>query len=410
MMCSLRAGVAALTLSVVVAMCGCAAKPSAAPSPDGRAALAKMTAQPAQLPPGRRVSTLLDFESADDLTFLTSDPAGAASIDGSMSRNGSHCLLLPPGTRSISLKTPVLLQGRSFPADWTLLGGYVFAEQPIVITMTYEIGGKSTIVRSVSIGANAWVPVMIDLGALTSAASAPTAEVGTLHLQFQGVGGVGSSAIRLDDVMLVDNEESVVDTSREPRGWRVRRFGLRYIVEAATFSFTIATAQAEQGGWSVADACPARVRFTSPSPPGSMTIYSDGRMYWGGQFRAVPPGLSDAAAQARQHASPTEITVPENMGRVNRSTPGDTNNDGYNETRGTYELLATGPRIELTLTPRTPVLSRPVLEIAGLPPGEVRVTMEGRLVPGAIRLPGGELLIELPGQIQRPTLVNVKVK
>ena len=99
------------------------------------------------------------------------------------------------------------------------------------------------------------------------------------------------------------------------------------------------------------------------------------------------------------------------MGRVNRSSAGDADNDGYNESRGAYEIVAASGRIELTITPRAGMLlSRPVLEIAGLPAGAVRVTMEGRLVPGAVRLSGGEVLVELPGVIEQATSVNVRVK
>jgi hypothetical protein len=135
-------------------------------------------------------------------------------------------------------------------------------------------------------------------------------------------------------------------------------------------------------------------------------------MYWGGTFRSAWRDLRDADAQARQHAAPAEVTIAaESMGRVNRSTAGDADNDGYNESRGAYQIVARGERIEMTLTPRAAApLSRPVLEIAGLPPGAIRVTMEGRLVAGASRLPNGDVLIELPGEIVRPVLVNIRVQ
>jgi len=98
------------------------------------------------------------------------------------------------------------------------------------------------------------------------------------------------------------------------------------------------------------------------------------------------------------------------MGRLNRSTAGDANNDGYNESRGAYEILASGPRVELTITPRTSTLSRPVFEIAALPTGNVLVNMEGQLISGAVRLSNGDLLLELPARIERPTLVNIRVQ
>jgi hypothetical protein len=248
---------------------------------------------------------------------------------------------------------------------------------------------------------------MIDLAAL---GAADVSEVGLLRLVFDGG---ATSVVRLDDVTLVDNHESVVDTTRggSPDGWRVRRRGLYYVVDApGRFSFGVPTAHAEQGGWAVADACASRVRFASSNAPGSLTIYSDGRMYWGGAFRSVAPALADAAEQARQHETPAEIDVPDAMGRVNRSSPGDANNDGYNEARGAYQVIASGPRVELTITPGTSTLSRPVLEIAGLPAGNVLVNMEGRLVAGALRLSNGDVLLELPANIERPTLVNVRVQ
>jgi hypothetical protein len=39
------------------------------------------------------------------------------------------------------------------------------------------------------------------------------------------------------------------------------------------------------------------------------------------------------------------------------------------------------------------------------------VTVDGRLVPGAVRLPSsGDVLVEVPGEIVRPVLVNVHVQ
>jgi len=246
---------------------------------------------------------------------------------------------------------------------------------------------------------------MIDLAGL---GTSDVSEVGILRL---AIDTRAMSTVRIDDVTLVDNHESVIDTSRTMDGWRVRRRGLYYVIDApGRFSFGVPTANAEQGGWAVADSCASRVRFASSNAPNWLTIYSDGRMYWGGEFRAIAPGLSDADDQARQHISPADVDVPEAMGRLNRSTAGDANNDGYNESRGAYEILASGPRVELAITPRTSTLSRPVFEIAGLPAGNVLVNMEGRLISGAVRLSNGDLLLEVPARIERPTLVNVRVQ
>jgi len=221
-------------------------------------------------------------------------------------------------------------------------------------------------------------------------------------------GSVPSSggAIHCDDAVLLDNNETVIDD-----GWTIKRRGLVYLVDhPGQFSFSIATAEAEQGGWWVAEASPARVRFGSAGKPSALTVYPDGRAYCDGEFKSLVTGMKDAAELTRQNESPAQIAVPANLGRVNRSTPGDANNDGYNETAGAYELVAAGPRLEFTLTPQTSVLARPVIEISNLPPGTALINMEGQLVEGSKRLPNGNLLIELPARLERTTLVNVRVQ
>ena len=61
--------------------------------------------------PARRISTLLDFESPDDLTFITALPANSIAQNSRFAREGSHSLFISPGTRSIKIKLRTLLQG-----------------------------------------------------------------------------------------------------------------------------------------------------------------------------------------------------------------------------------------------------------------------------------------------------------
>jgi hypothetical protein len=111
-----------------------------------------------------------------------------------------------------------------------------------------------------------------------------------------------------------------------------------------------------------------------------------------------------------QHNRPAELSVAEEFGRVDRDTPGDRNNDGYNEQRGSYELIAKGARFEVTIKPNTNLLAYPVLEIRGLPPGNVLATVEGQLIEKTTRLPGGNVLVNVPITLERATVVNVLVK
>src|SRR5262249_4403632 len=111
-----------------------------------------------------------------------------------------------------------------------------------------------------------------------------------------------------------------------------------------------------------------------------------------------------------QKDSPAQIELPETMGRVERRSSGDANNDGYNESRGSYMLIATGPRLELRIVPGASPTIRPVMEITGLPPRKPLVTVEGRLIERILRLEDGTLLAEIPARIDRPTEVNIRVQ
>ena len=122
------------------------------------------------------------------------------------------------------------------------------------------------------------------------------------------------------------------------------------------------------------------------------------------------PMIDAVEYYAEQHASPAELVVPEEFGRLDRDTPGDRNNDGYNEQRGAYELAAHGTRFEVAIRPHAIPLVRPVLEITGLAPGDALITVEGHLIEEYTRLPNGTLLVELPLALRRPTTVNITVK
>ena len=54
--------------------------------------------------------------------------------------------------------------------------------------------------------------------------------------------------------------------------------------------------------------------------------------------------------------------------------------------------------------------NRPVLEITNLPLGDLRVTVEGRLIESTTRLSNGTVLIDLPLTIERATTINVLVR
>jgi hypothetical protein len=160
--------------------------------------------------------------------------------------------------------------------------------------------------------------------------------------------------------------------------------------------------------WTLDEANAMRVRFSGVGEE-SVTLYSDGRSYWAGDFRPVLAAASQAA-YVHQHASPAEVSVPEAMGRLERRTPGDANNDGYNEQRGAYQIRASGARIDVKLAPQSVALVNPILEVSDLPPGEVLATLEGKLVEHVVRADDGRVLVMIPARIERPMTLNLRVK
>jgi hypothetical protein len=191
----------------------------------------------------------------------------------------------------------------------------------------------------------------------------------------------------------------------------VRRGGYDLICYSADeFSIRLASIETNPNGWKIQEANDWRARFISPGENKTLTIYRDGCSYWNGEFRPLAEKLKSEPAWAQQQKSPATIEVPQTMGRVNRNTLGDANNDGYNEAKGTYEIIASGSRLEVKITPNSVPVLEPILEISGLPRGNVLVTIEGRLVEQTLRLSDGTLLVQIPARIGRMTSVDLRVE
>jgi hypothetical protein len=111
-----------------------------------------------------------------------------------------------------------------------------------------------------------------------------------------------------------------------------------------------------------------------------------------------------------EHRAPAAVSIVPEQGRLNRTSPGDADNDGYNELSGDYKIVAEAKQIDVTLTPHTPRLTDPALEIAGLPAGKLIVTVDGRLIDDCVRLANGNVLIVLPLELDRAATVSVRVR
>lgn len=389
------ATIAGLLLAALAAGCGARTSPAKVESIDQLPTLQVVRVDPSLK--GQRYSVLLNFELPSDDAFVRCEGA-AAAIDASRAMTGLASLKIPAGARSVAVKLGSLLQGRDFPASWTLLGASFFAEKPTQITATLRFADGRSIDRAAIAPAGQWSAVWVDLTTLDQ-------PVRPEQITFAIAGG---GAVWMDDVLMTDNTQWYVGASAADEPWSVCRRGYSIALQSpGKFRVTLDTAQGKATGWTVEEAGALRARFSSSGATKFLTVYSDGRTYWDGEFRGL--SVEGRAESAGGHASPAAISVPAPMGRVNRRTAGDENNDAYNERLGAYQVAATGARIDVTIAPRSAVLWKPVLEISGLPQGRALVTVEGQLVESLAWLPDGNLLVVLPFRIDRTTTVNVRV-
>jgi hypothetical protein len=373
-----------------------------------------------------RFSTLLDFESHDDAVFCsTSGRAGAVASEHAHTGRASY--QIDSSATRLTIKLNSLLAGRQFPGEWTLLGGFFYSEQPATITVGFDPPLAGAKARAVNVPAGNWTAVYIELPPDASDASPMTAASQTPpNLVFNLASP--HAKIWCDDLLLIDNNKLLAGESPStlPNSasnsiwagtmppWTVERRGLAYVASApGLFNFQLVDTDASQTGWVVTDANAMRSMFHSAASnqntERSLTVYADGRAFENGQYKPMSLAAADPVLLAA-HQRPARIEVTEGMGRVDRNTPGDANNDGYNETTGSYRIIATGSRIEMRFIPTgSPILS-PILEISGLPFGKPLVTLEGRLVDQTARTSSGTLLIELPAKIDRPVTVDVRIE
>ena len=160
--------------------------------------------------------------------------------------------------------------------------------------------------------------------------------------------------------------------------------------------------------WRVLEESPRRFRVVNADGQ-PLTILPDGRAWFEGEPRRADD-RDVTAAQTAAAERPGRIEVPESQGRPDRRTEGDANDDGFNEARGAYQVVAAGRQVDLTLVPVGAALPDPLVEIYGLPPGEVIATTGGRLISSVGRLADGRVLVEVPFTVRGPRTVAVQVR
>lgn len=366
---------------IVLAVGGCAGLP---PGPVGPVTLLgpQLQQQDAQLV-GQHFRTLLDFEHAEDAAFV--DAATPGATDGHTGMRSFY-----GGGASMRVNVGSILFGTTLPGDWTLLGGYVRPATGGDVTVTLLADGKTICHNTRPVPAGAWAFVAVDL--TDAACAAGLAHAGKITLAFDTPGPAD-----LDDVLLVNNTRTLVKTD----AWTVTTRGLGTDVVAKTWKDTLAAGGRD--GWTIDEANGIRLRAHDLSGR-TRTLLIDGRQVADGVMSVAGGEGEDLTAS---HRTPGDLTIDDAFGRLDRETPGDADNDGYNEQRAAYQVVAHTPRVSLTLRPRSTTIACPVLEFRGLPAGPVTATAAGKLIDGAVRLDDGTVLILIPLRIDSATEVTV---
>lgn len=338
---------------------------------------------------GQKFRTLLDFEHPADRAFVSglnlTHSNGHTGQSAAGVRNG--------GTVSVSS----LLFGSTLPGEWTLLGGYVAVNQGPITTSLWADGQEVARTTRPAAG-NEYMFAAVDLTTARCRERLPRAK--QIELRFD-LPGRPSAGFSLDDVLLVDNRRTLVDTSAEPKlGWTVSISGLSLGITAATFRTTLPLVSGDAGGWATDEANAVRVRLHNTAGE-TWTILPDGRSIRNGRLTSL-----DGSRKSSQAA---DVVVDESTGRLDRETAGDPDNDGYNERRVAYQIVATGPRLKLRLSPRGGSADPPVLEVRGLPREKTAVTVDGRLIDQTACLPDGTLLVLVPMTLTESVEVTVGV-
>ncbi len=391
---------------------------------------------------GASFRVLLDFESAADFSFIAIDPpVPPPATAPTLTHTGRGAMPLPMGCRGFSVKLASVPSLNQFPDRWTLVGGYFNSQSAQNVTVSYEAVGIPRLTRTVHLPARHWVAAMLDVSTLADPNNARP-PVGVLRFHFDAP--LGPDAVYCDDVLLIDNDRTLSDAASNVAvggisaphspatitqasvsgpstsgimdaadSLCVKVRGHHLIIDCpGLLHLDLPTAEGNPEGWTVREAGPMRVRLSCDQGPVKFwTIYSDGRAYTDGKFKPLVEMPAQVAGPLMtQQYSPADVEVPPELGRIDRATAGDENNDAYNEQSASYRVLANGPRIQVMLTPRTPCLLFPVIEIAGLPAGKVVGTVEGQLLDNIVRLQNGHVLVQIHSALVRPTTVNIRVQ
>jgi hypothetical protein len=342
-----------------------------------------------------KFSRLIGFENDRELVFLTS--AAGNRIDAQSPGFGRASLRVE--TKSVTVRAGAMLRGRMMPGGWNLIGLQIRSAEAQQVVITLRSGTSELEKRTVNVSANEWQWLW------TPAEKISPANQENLQL----VVNTTSSPVWIDSVSLGENLRNFGETAGE-RSLFLELRGLNWSINTPSrFKLQLPTSQFGPDGLrrESSNAWRAVLRRADES---KVYIESRGRMYDRGRLTVLDPS-QDAAALQSSHANPGTLEILDESARVDRTSAGDRNNDGYNELEGLYRVATQGPRVQLALTPDAgkPIVG-PMLRFDNMPAGEVQVYVEGKLIDASYRQPDTSVLVELPMTLQRRTTVEVRVR
>lgn len=292
-------------------------------------------------------------------------------VDGRMPKEPGTA---PVGAKEMVVRVEAMTRGRPWPGRWTMVEVEIQTAAPQSLEVGFGGGGGG--VAPIDLHPGKWVPIRIPVG--------PKAQ----DLILRAATGL-RSPLQFRRVRLVDDREVFWD-----QGWKVEK-------AAGMLRFSPARGEAivvPAGELRVVESGAIRSLAVDSVGRGA-AVYASGRV----SSEVGSPLMSAGAMKL-------EIGVSDDVGRVDRTTQGDADGDGYNEARGAMILKVSGRRVRFTVKPQSgDSVTQPAIELRGLPAGTPTVLWEGAVVRTVERLNDGTLLIELPGAVRGEQRVDVTV-
>jgi hypothetical protein len=386
-----------VALSVVALVSGCATSTPALPEvPRATSPIP----QPLLSWGDARTSTVLSFDSPADAVFVRSISGSVSQVRGEV---GTNSLSLTGNSPGVVIRLASLVRGRPFPGDWSAVGLRLRADASFGATLELRASGVTLASAQLTQTVAAqWNLLAVEVPDHVDPESVELALA--IDSQQRNI------EVAIDDLTLIANDRAiqtpVMSAIRKGPAWRI---------VGPTFETRLPSDIATESPMRLMEWSKIRMVFASTqSPPRWVSIDSLGRQIEasGGVVTYSYIGNQrDNSSWRLAMRSPGEVSVTQEQGRVDRQSVGDFNQDGFDESRNSYRVVANAKRLDITLTPGGVPLENAVIEIDGLQSAnEISATLAGQIIRTIERTSSGTVLIEVPSRVERAVIIQVRSK